>query len=64
MASHALTNDQLLESRDIVARLREFVVRIGDHHGVDAPVLTAGMVQAVLDDEPGKLADLEAAAGL
>jgi hypothetical protein len=64
MASHVLTNDQLLESRDIVARLREFAVRIGDRHGEDTPVLTAGMVKAVLDDEPGKLADLEAAAGL
>lgn len=64
MASSVLTNDQLLESQDIVARLREFAVRIGDRHGDDAPVLTAGMVQAVLDDEPGKLADLEAAAGL
>jgi hypothetical protein len=64
MASSVLTNAQLLESQDIVARLREFAVRIGDLHGQDAPVLTAGMVQAVLDDEPGKLADLEAAAGL
>jgi hypothetical protein len=64
MASHVLTNDQLLESQDIVARLREFAVRMGDRHGEDNPVLTAGMVQAVLDDEPGKLADLEAAAGL
>ena len=64
MASHVLTNDQLLESQDIVARLREFAVRIGDLHGDNAPVLTAGMVRAVLDDEPGKLADLEVSAGL
>lgn len=64
MAAPVLTNDQLLECNDIVARLREFAFRIGESHGEDAPVLTAGMVQAVLDDEPGKLADLEAAAGL
>lgn len=64
MASNVLTNAQLLESHDIVARLREFTVRIGDRHGDDAPVLTVGMVQAVLDDEPEKLAGLEAAAGL
>lgn len=64
MASSVLTNDQLLESHDTVARLREFAVRIGNHYGDEAPVLTAGMVQAVLDDEPGKLADLESAAGL
>lgn len=64
MAASVLTNEQLLESHDIVARLREFAVRIGERHGEDAPVLTAGMVHAVLDDEHGKLADLEAAAGL
>lgn len=64
MASNVLTNAQLLESADIVARLREFAVRIGDRHGDEAQVLSAGMVQAVLDDEPEKLADLEAAAGL
>lgn len=64
MAANVLTNDQLLEAHDIVSRLREFAIRIGEEHGDDAPVLTAGMVHAVLDDEPGKLADLETAAGL
>lgn len=64
MASNVLTNAQLLESADILARLREFAVRIGDRHGDDTPVLTAGMIQAVLDGESGTLAVLEAEAGL
>lgn len=63
MPSSVLTNDQLLESQDIIARLRTFAVRVADRHGADTPVLTAGTVLAVMD-EPGKLADLEAEAGL
>ncbi|XAS68741.1 hypothetical protein V3C33_05485 [Micrococcaceae bacterium Sec5.7] len=57
------TNEQLLESRDTVARLREFAVRIANDHGDDARVLAANMVHAVLDGEPEQLTELENAAG-